>query len=93
MSIDGSIDRDIEECLAQCKENTCIAHNLDMDDWPLELCMSTKTKTNQTLDEMLKGRIPLIMCSTLGNWSPRVPQFIAEQCIAIYVKNCTRKNV
>ena len=92
MSASGSLYTDVADCLAQCKAHLGNTHNLDMDDWPVEICISNKTNADQTTKEMLQGRMVLVMCNTLGNWSPRVPQFIAEQCIVIYVKKCTRKN-
>ena len=92
ISSEGDLITDLEECLEQCKAHSGTTHNVDMDDWPLEICVSSKTNANQTLKDLLQGRMVIVMCSTLGNWSPRVPQFIADHCIVIYVKNCRRAN-
>ena len=81
---------DIENCLQKCKSHPGSVHNLDMDEWPLEMCVSSKDHLEQTMVDFLRGRMVIVMCSTLGNWSPRVPQFIADHCIVIYVKNYRR---
>ena len=91
ISADGTLFTNLVECLEQCKAHLGTTHNLDMDDWPLEICVSTKTNADLTMGELLQGRMVIVMCSTLGTWSPRFPQFVANQCIVIYVKNCTRK--
>ena len=77
----------VELCLKKCLNIPGSVHNLDMDDWPLEMCISAGDVIPESVSDFLKGRMIIVMCSTLGNWSPRVPQFVANQCIVIYVKN------
>ena len=36
---DGDLITDLEECLQQCKAHSGTTHKLDMDDWPLEICV------------------------------------------------------
>ena len=84
---DEDLYLNIESCLKKCLSIPGSVHNLDMDDWPLEMCISSGEKSPETLMDFVRGRMVIVMCSTLGNWSPRVPQFMANQCIVIYVKN------
>ena len=76
---------DLDRAVKACKENPGVPTNVDRDKWPIQLLFLPYSNATS-----LRGRRILIVCSTLGNWTPPVPKRIQEKFVVILVKNCAQ---
>ena len=78
---------DLDRAVKACKENPGVPTNVDRDKWPIQLLFLPYSNATS-----LRGRRILIVCSTLGNWTPPVPKRIQEKFVVILVK-CGNRNI
>ena len=73
----------LDKAVRACEERPGVPAYVDRDKWPIQLL------TVPSSNGSFRGRRILIVCSTLGNWTPPVPQCIQQNYVVVLVKNCT----
>jgi hypothetical protein len=80
--VDGAT---LGKCLHRCYEDQGVPHTLDKDDWPLELILYDATNESNSMQEALRDRRIVIVCSTLGNWCPALPLDVLAKVVVVCV--------